>query len=89
MAGERRPHGAQRSSLAERQYAMTCEEVAQVMGCSSQRVSQLQVRALKKLRRGLAARGYGPAEIDNLPRWLIARMFHKSVKAAPMPLIFA
>ncbi len=49
---------------------MSVAEIARTLGITSQRVYQLEGCALRKLRKGLAARGYG-AEITDLPRWVV------------------
>lgn len=45
---------------------LSAEEVARVLRISQQRVYQLETSGLRKLCRGLAARGYG-AEIADMP----------------------
>ena len=44
-------------------YNMTLKEVAKEMGCTSERVRQIEKRALEKLARILAARGISPFQI--------------------------
>lgn len=51
-------------------YEVSAVEIARTLGITPQRVYQLEAKALRKIRKGLADRGYG-AEINDLPRWII------------------
>ncbi len=52
------------------EWLMSCDEVAQALGVSRQRVYQLEASALRKIRKGLEARGYDEEIADFLPSWL-------------------
>ncbi len=66
--GNKKMSGAPRRARGDR--LMICAEVAQVLGISPQRVCQLERRALRKIRDGLKARGYGEEITDFLSAWL-------------------
>lgn len=42
---------------------MTLQEIAEIMGCTRERVRQIEQRALGKLRRRLRAMGYKPDDL--------------------------
>ena len=49
-----------KSVTAKREwFDMSLDEVAQELGVSRQRVGQIELKALARVKKGLAARGYG------------------------------
>ena len=47
-----------RSSLQGAYYAMSRKAIAVELGCSQQRIGEIETRALRKLRAALEARGF-------------------------------
>jgi len=48
-------------------FVCSYQEIADSMGVSHQRVMQLEQQALRKLRQGLAARGYDSSDLLHTP----------------------
>ncbi len=46
-----------RDAPYSRDYAMTLDEVAEIMGISKERVRQIECKALRKIKKRLEARG--------------------------------
>lgn len=54
---------------------LSVAETARILGLRPQRVYQLQTAGLRKLKKGLAARGYTEEAIPDLPGWLTEYIF--------------